>query len=330
MGVRLLPGVVQLLELALVHELAIAIGRYECDASGVDDGARVARLCHERLGAAGGDALEGRYGVLVPLHERVVVAERHIRRHAQALGLERLLRTIQQPRVPRPRRVAAQRLLRVVEVLVVEQVVVVVLHARVVARVVERSPRRAGAGAQVARPAVGVERPALEQPDDPLGLVALHVVGEVAGHHRVQHPRAAAAALGDRAAGDEAVQLADRPLHLVGHERLLRAPRRTRRPRRVLIEELDPRGRLLVGELEVGDLAEVDERAAARLTAGRWRAQFGAHQVRLARAGSEERETAARVRAGERLLERAVAERIGGAVRAVRGHDDGEHGSQGQ
>ena len=149
------------------------------------------------LERSGRDRLVARVRRRVALDKAVVIAEGHVARRVEAGGGERPLRAIHQPRVARPRGVAALRLVRVVEVPVLD-VVVVVLHARVARR-----------RAVVTR--VRVEDAALQQPDDPLHLVALHAVGRVAGRDREGQGRASTVRVRD-GTGAELVHRADRPI----------------------------------------------------------------------------------------------------------------------
>ena len=188
--------------------------------------------------------------------------------HLQSRRGERQLRPVHQPGVLRPRGKLAERLVGIPEVRRLG-VVVVVLHAGVARGLVD--PGGSGRALRVVlgigRARVGVQAPAVEQRLDPRHLVALRVVRVVARYQGQAHPRAAAVAGADRARVGELVHLADRVVDHVGHERLLWAPRRVEQ-RVGLVDDLHPRRRLLVGELEVRELAEVQQRAPARL-AGR-------------------------------------------------------------
>ena len=105
-------------------------------------------------------------------------------------------------------------------------------------------------------------------------------VGLVAGDQREAHRRTAAVPLLHGAGAGEQVHLADRPVDDERLQRLLRAPRRGG-ARRLRLRELNPGRRLLVGELEVGELAEIGQRAPA---AGTTRLGVGDRRIRLARA----------------------------------------------
>ena len=87
------------------------------------------------------------------------------------------------------------------------------------------------------------------------------------------------------------------------------------------VDDLDPGRRLLVGELEVGELTEVDERGAG-LGAGRSRrAELLAHRVGLAGADLEEAEGAGRGR-HQALFQAGLADRVGNRGDRVRGPGD--------
>ena len=127
-----------------------------------------------------------------------------------------------------------------------------------------REERGARVEGRVGDAAVEVQRrPALDQLAGPAELVALGVVGLVAGHQGEVHGVAHAVPLRHDAAGHEAVDLPDRGVDHERVERLLGPPRGAGAG----VGELDPGRRFLVGELEVGQLGEVGERAAPGLAA---------------------------------------------------------------
>ena len=150
-------------------------------------------------------------------------------------------------------------------------VVVVVLDAGVARRLGgagddSRRAERVRVAARVDA-APGVDGPALGEAQDPLGLVELLVVGDVAGIDDEVHRAGSAAARRHGAGRRERVDLADHRVVDVRVERLPGAPGGVhRRPRRV--DELDPRRALLIGELEVGELAEVGDRGTALRPSG--------------------------------------------------------------
>jgi hypothetical protein len=74
------------------------------------------------------------------------------------------------------------------------------------------------------------------------------------------------------------------------HHRLLRAPGRASHLAGEVVRELDARGRLLVGDLEVRDLAEVGEGLAAIVASALGFGEFTADDVGLAGAGLQKRE----------------------------------------
>ena len=269
----------------------------------------------DRLQAAGGDLLEGGVGGGVALHERVVVAEGDVGGDVEPARRERLLRPVHQARVFGPGGVRAGRAVGVVELGEgALEVVVVVLDAGVAGGL-------GGAGDEQVRAeqvrvgrfvdaAVGVERAALEQGPHPERLVELLAVGRVAGVDREVHRAVRAAAVGDRAGRGELVDLADHRLVDLRLERLPGPPGGAEgevERGRERVDDLDPGRRLLVGELEVGELAEVDERGAG-LRRGRRRRvrQFLAHRVGLAGAELEEAVGAGRGR-DDPLFERRSA-----------------------
>ena len=233
------------------------------EAAGVGDERR------ERLHAARRDLFVGGVGCGVSLHERVVVAEGQVVRHVEPGRGELALCRVHQVRVGGPAREGAERLVWVVVLGGPLDVVVVVLDARVVlwrvsvgdqAERVERRADRVARGRGIDA-ASGSERAALGERADPLGLVSLLAVGGVAGVDREVHRAARAVAGGERARGCERVDLADHRVGLVSEECVVCAPCGGERTG---VEHLDSRRRLLVGELEVGELAEVEERPAPR------------------------------------------------------------------
>ena len=182
--------------------------------------------------------------------------------------------------------------------------------------------------------AVGVEPgPSLEQGFHPLGLVQLLAVGRVAGVDGEVHPAPAAAALGDGAGAGEAVQLPDGGvIDLHGLQRLLGSPCGVEGKLGAVgrIEELDPRRRLLVGQLEVRELAEVEERPPpAGAAALRRRAQLGVNDVGLA--GPQAQVAVCRGAGGDDpLLHGAPVERGGPARRRDRGPGEGRDRERGR
>ena len=221
--------------------------------------------CH-RLHAAGRHRLVGGIGRGVALHERVVVAEGDVEGNLEPGRLERLLRAVDEGRVGRPVGEVADGRVRVV-VLGIRplEVVTEVLDAGVVRRgvAVGDQPERVEpgadriAGGRRVDAAARVERAALHQGPDPLGLVQLLAVCEVAGADGELHRREAAVARGHGACRRERVQLPDHRVVDLRVERLVWADRGRERPR---VDELDARRRFLVGELEVGELPEVQHR----------------------------------------------------------------------
>ena len=135
--------------------------------------------------------------------------------------------------------------------------------------------------ADVARAAgAGPHQPAVEQGEEGLHLVPLRVVDRVARGHRQLRRRA-----GDRAA--HGVEGTQRGVDRVRGERLLRALHGhdlgVPRVGEVAVEELEPGRRLDVGELQVGDVSQAEQRApGAGADPGPGSAQVLAHQVRLA------------------------------------------------
>ena len=234
-----------------------------------------------------------------------MVAEGDVARALQAGRLERQLGAVHEARVARPGGERARRPVGVIEAAGLEHVAVV-LHAGVAGGLAGRAGERAADAALDAR--VGIDPPALEQPDDPLRLVDLLVVGRVAGGDRQRQPRAAALAVADRALV-EAVDLLDDLVDDERLERLLRAPRRGEGGVRD-VEHLGARRRLLVGELEVRQLGEVQQRAAAGEAAlARRGAEVVAHDALPARAELQPRVRRAGVAddrrvGGRRLLQR--------------------------
>ena len=134
----------------------------------------------------------------------------------------------------------------------------------------------------------GPDEAALEEAQEVLRLVPLRVVDRVAGGHDELERRT-----GHRAAG-QPVHGPDRGVDGVRGERLLRPldrhDHRVARVGELPVEELEPRRRLHVGELQVGDVGEDQQRAAAPAAAGAVHAvgsggterELGAHAVRLA------------------------------------------------
>jgi hypothetical protein len=215
-------------------------------------------------------------------------------------------------------------------------VVVVVLDAGVAGGLGGAWHEEVGAeGVRVGRlvdTAVGIQRTALEQGADPERLVQLLAVGGVAGVDRQVHGAVGAAAVGDRTRRCELIDLADHRLAGLWLERLPGAPggaeREVQRSRE-RIDHLDPGRRLLIGQLEVGELAEVDERGAFLGPACTSRRQLLAHRVGLAGAELEEAEAAAR-HGHDSLAEAALADRVGdragGARRSGRNHEQYREG----
>ncbi len=184
---------------------------------------------------------------------------------------------------------------------------------------------RVGVGVGQAR--VEVEgHAALQERPRPDHLVALHVVGLVARQHREVHRVADAVALRHRAVGGEPVDLPDR---VVDHERGQGLPGTPGRGCTALagdlVQELHPRRRLLVGELEVGQLGEVGERATP-LRASRLADAVGVtDDVRLVDLiHLQRRVVGVRVGGGEDLLEGRMAPGVDDLVGRRGDPDDGE------
>ena len=305
-GVALAVGCVFGLDLALVDEPPQRVGRHEHASAETATAARIGSspvndvvvpsALKQPMAMSSNAALPS----WLPCTRRVVVSVRDIARDVEAGGRERQLRTVHEARIRGPVGPRGLRRVGVVEVWVrALVVVVVVLDAGVLRGLGEVGRGRAGtprssgwaSGSQSAgfgAAAVRVERAALEQRPGPQDLVALHVVGLVAGEQREVHRRPAAVPLLHRARAREQVHLADRPVDDEGLERLLRAARGGREARWLLLGELDPRRRLLVGELEVGQLPEVGQRAApvSRGRPGRPVSPGSPHRRRRARRGS--------------------------------------------
>ena len=110
-----------------------------------------------------------------------------------------------------------------------------------------------------------IEPTALEQPYNPLGLIALLVVRRVSGDHRQLHARPTSVALAHRAPLDERVHLADRRLNCVRAECLHRPPG-GREGTADAVEGLHAPGRLLVGAR--GLLRHRDHGAGLDVSAG--------------------------------------------------------------
>ncbi len=197
----------------------------------------------------------GHSGAVVPQPDR---------REAERLGAVHQARPSREGAV-----VGAERVVRVPVVGRPEAEVVVVLHAHVgrLVRDLARGLAREQLGARRGRalrvvalePAVRRERrAALDELAHPDGLVVLLVVGLVPGQEREVHRGAPPGRLPVRAGGRERVHLPEAVVDPPRMERLVRPVGAVRAP----VDELHPRRRLLVRQLEVRELREVRDRAA--------------------------------------------------------------------
>ena len=270
-----------------------------------------------------------------------MVAEGDVGGHVEPGGLERLLGAVHQARVGGPAGERARRRVGVVELRRrALDVVVVVLDAGVVAGGFGRRRSRAERAAQArvaevagSTPLFGFERAALEQRPHPLGLVQLLAVGRVAGVDREVHRPV-------RVPSPSAIGLAPANAFIwriiassicgfiasLGRQAALNGDGLS------IVDELDPRRRFLVGELEVRELAEVGERGASRIAAGLSATDaLLAHDVWLAGPKREPAEAAVGV-GDDSLLDRREPERLGTGGTGPGGAetDDGEYHATGE
>ena len=163
----------------------------------------------------------------------------------------------------------------------------------------------------------GVDAPAVEHPDVPLGLVVLHVVCLISRGYDELEPLALSTSLLDGAL-PVAVYIAHDLIEDTRSQCLLRPPGRAHCPTG-RIDELRSEGRHLICDLGIGELAEEDQRATLAASAVAFLDSLGfTHNIRLAGASREALEAGC-IRRLNRLGQGAFTGRIGNRSRCTRG-----------